>query len=201
MSQDDLQKHFTKLYHKTPYRAIDPTQPSLSAAGKTILITAGATGIGFSIAHNFAIAGATHIILLARRTQVLEKSTTELSATHPGTNFYHFTSSITDHANIRHVFSEIRSKISSHIDVRHLSEFLPLLLFIPSNKCAHVVILTWKCARSSSRAPRTPPHCPPPSIFQPRILLSASRRISSPIPISSRSSCQTPPRRSQQRKE
>ena len=110
------QKHFTNLYHKTPYAAIDPIQISLSAAGKTILIIAGATGIGFSIAYNFAIAGAQHIVLLARRTDVLEKSTTELSATHPGTKFHYFTSSITDHVKIRHIFSEIRSKISS-IDV------------------------------------------------------------------------------------
>ncbi|KAM0794046.1 hypothetical protein BDR22DRAFT_827265 [Usnea florida] len=118
------QKYFTKLYHKTPYTAIDPSQPSLSAAAKTILITAGATGIGFCIAQNFAIAGAQHIILLARRTDVLEKSTTELSATYPGTTFHYFTSSITDHAKIRHVFSEIRSKISS-IDVLVTSAAYP----------------------------------------------------------------------------
>ena len=32
--------------------------------------------------------------------------------------------------------------------VRHFSEFLPLLLFILSNKLLHMVMLTWKCARS-----------------------------------------------------
>ena len=35
MSQDDPLKQFTKQYHKTPYAAIDPSQPSLSAAGLT----------------------------------------------------------------------------------------------------------------------------------------------------------------------
>ena len=39
------------------------------------------------------------------------------------------------------------AEIEERKRVRHLSEFLPLLLFIPSNKFPHVVILTWKCAR------------------------------------------------------
>jgi hypothetical protein len=55
-----IEAPFTKTFHKNPYDAIDPTQPSLSAAGKTILITAGHTGIGFAITQNFAIAGASH---------------------------------------------------------------------------------------------------------------------------------------------
>ncbi|KAM0250519.1 hypothetical protein ACHAQJ_008610, partial [Trichoderma viride] len=108
---------FTKSYHKTPYDAIDPTQPSVSAAGKTILITAGHTGIGFSIAQNFATAGASHVILLARRAEVLEKAAKELSATHPKTEFHYFASSTTDHGKIKEIFTDIRSRISSHIDI------------------------------------------------------------------------------------
>lgn len=117
MPQPNFQTSFTETYHKTPYAAINPTQSSLSAAGKTILITAGHTGIGFSVAQNFARAGASHIILLARRTNVLQQSTAELSTQYPNTSFHHFTSSITDHTEIRDIFSHIRSEISSDIDV------------------------------------------------------------------------------------
>jgi short-subunit dehydrogenase len=108
---------FTKTYHKAPYAAIDPTKPSLSAEGKTVLITAGHTGIGFSIAQNFGAAGAAHVILLARRTAVLEESSKELSTKYPKTKVHYFSSSITDYAKIKEIFSEIRSGISTDIDV------------------------------------------------------------------------------------
>ena len=117
MPQPNLQNSFTKTYHRTPYAAIDPTQPSLSAAGKTVLITAGHTGIGFSVAQNFAVAGAAHVILVARRTDILEKSANELSSKYPKTEFHHFTSSITDYVKIGEIFSEIRFTISSDVDV------------------------------------------------------------------------------------
>jgi short-subunit dehydrogenase len=107
---------FTKTCHKKPYAAIDPTQPSLSASGKTILITAGHTGIGFAIAQNFAIAGAENIILLARRAEVLERAAKDLSTAHPKTKFHHFAASIDDTAMVREIFSEINSTISD-IDI------------------------------------------------------------------------------------
>lgn len=117
MPQPNFETSFTKTYHKTPYAAIDPTQPALSASGKTILITAGHTGIGFSIAQNFAVAGASHVILLARRAEVLQSAVTELSTTHPKTQFHSFPASIADTPKIKEIFSNIRSKISSNIDV------------------------------------------------------------------------------------
>ena len=117
MPELNFQNSFTKNSHKKPYAAIDPTQPSFSAAGKTVLITAGHTGIGFSIAQNFSIAGASHVILLARRIEVLEKSTKDLSTKCPKTKFHYFVSSVTDHVKVKDVFSEIRSRISSDIDI------------------------------------------------------------------------------------
>ena len=107
---------FTQTYHKKPYAAIDPTQPSLSAAGKTILITAGHTGIGFAIAQNFAIAGAANVILLARRAEVLEQAARNLSNAHPKTKFHYFAASVNDTSQIKEIFSEINSRISD-IDI------------------------------------------------------------------------------------
>ena len=108
---------FTKTNHKTAYDAIDPTQASLSAAGKTVLITAGHTGIGFSIAQNFAAAGASHVILIGRRLEVLVKSAKELSTKYVDTKFHYFAASVTDYGKMKEVFASIRSDISSDINV------------------------------------------------------------------------------------
>ncbi|KAG4423647.1 hypothetical protein IFR04_003192 [Cadophora malorum] len=62
---------YTKTYHTKPTPAIDPTQPRLSAKGKSIIITGGGTGIGKQIALSFALAGASNIGILGRRDDVL----------------------------------------------------------------------------------------------------------------------------------
>jgi NAD(P)-dependent dehydrogenase (short-subunit alcohol dehydrogenase family) len=116
MPQPNYEHPFTKTYHKKPYPAIDPTHPALSAEGKTILITAGHTGIGYAIAQNFAAAGASNIIILARRLEVLEKAAKDLSAAHPTTKVHFFAASITDHDAIKRIFLEIRDKIAE-IDI------------------------------------------------------------------------------------
>jgi short-subunit dehydrogenase len=113
MPQPSSDRPFTNIYHKKPYPAIDPTQKTLSAVGKTILITAGHTGIGYAIAQNFAIAGATNIILLARRLEVLENATKALSSSHPETKFFSHAASITDFASIKRIFHQIRTNIAN----------------------------------------------------------------------------------------
>lgn len=70
---------FTKAWHNEPYAAIDPKRPELSAKGKFVVVTGGATGIGKSIAVAFAQAGATAIAILARRLEKLETAATEIS--------------------------------------------------------------------------------------------------------------------------
>jgi NAD(P)-dependent dehydrogenase (short-subunit alcohol dehydrogenase family) len=116
MPQPNYEHPFTKTYHKKPYPAIDPTQPALSAAGKTILITAGHTGIGHAVAQNFATAGASNIIILARRLEVLEKAAKDLSIAHPSTKVHFFAASITDHKAIKRIFLKIRDTIAE-IDI------------------------------------------------------------------------------------
>lgn len=107
----------TKVHH-APYAAIAPTQSSLSAAGKTILITGGATGIGNSIARNFAAAGASTIILLARRADTLTSASKELSSTYPKTQVLTYAASITDSNGINEVFKKAREAATSRsIDI------------------------------------------------------------------------------------
>ncbi|KAJ4478987.1 short-chain dehydrogenase/reductase [Lentinula aciculospora] len=68
----------TNTFHRDTYPAIWPTKPSLSQAGRTVLITGGGRGIGFEIARSFAKASASRIILVGRRTSVLEEAVEKL---------------------------------------------------------------------------------------------------------------------------
>ncbi|KAJ0277438.1 hypothetical protein Brms1b_007715 [Colletotrichum noveboracense] len=74
---------FTKTIHKTTYPTIDPARPELSQAGRTVVITGGSAGIGFSIAQGFAQAGAKHIIILGRRQNVLDEAASQLRKEYP----------------------------------------------------------------------------------------------------------------------
>ncbi|MCJ1296237.1 hypothetical protein MMC34_007803 [Xylographa carneopallida] len=111
-SQPSLTHSFTRAFHRTPYPALSPTQRALSAAGKTILITAGHTGIGYAISSSFAAAGATHVVLIGRRPDVLETARAALSAAHPTTKFHAFAASITDAAGVTAVFASVRADIA-----------------------------------------------------------------------------------------
>lgn len=71
-------KHPTETYHKKPYPAIDPNRPELSQNGRTVLITGGATGIGFAIARAFVAASASRIILVGRRASKLDDAIANL---------------------------------------------------------------------------------------------------------------------------
>lgn len=111
-----LKNSITTTFHKAPYPAIDPSQPKVSAAAKTILITAGHTGIGKSIAQNFGAAGASNVIILGRRKKVLENAVEKLQASFPKTKFHSFPASIEDYPAIEKVTKEIRATIGD-IDI------------------------------------------------------------------------------------
>ncbi|MCJ1385590.1 hypothetical protein MMC17_008713 [Xylographa soralifera] len=100
-SQPSFTHSFTRNYHQAPYPALSLTQPALSAAGKTILITT-----------SFALAGATHIVLVGRRADVLEQARTSLSVAHPATTFHAFAGSITDPARVAEIFASVRAAIA-----------------------------------------------------------------------------------------
>ncbi len=70
----------TKTLHSEPYPAVSPLRPEVSQAGRTILITGGATGIGFATARAFAQAGAATVVIAGRRADVIESAVSKLSS-------------------------------------------------------------------------------------------------------------------------
>ncbi|KAK8230874.1 hypothetical protein HDK90DRAFT_492026 [Phyllosticta capitalensis] len=109
-------KHLTKTLHRTAYTAIDPTSPSNSATGKTIVISSGATGIGFAIAHAFVAAGASVVVLLARRAEALDEAAGKLrsfAAEHNTTTaIWTYTLEIRDQAATEAVFEDVRRRLN-----------------------------------------------------------------------------------------
>lgn len=74
LSQTDV----TKTVHRTAYPAISPSLPTLSQAGRTVVITGGGTGVGLAIALNFIRASADTVIIVGRREDVLAAAASRL---------------------------------------------------------------------------------------------------------------------------
>ncbi|EOD52818.1 putative short-chain dehydrogenase reductase sdr protein [Neofusicoccum parvum UCRNP2] len=109
--------HLSQTLHHTQYPAIDPTKPSNSAAGKTVVISGGASGIGYAIAQAFSAAGAATVIILARRQEALDEASAKLRAENEaakrGTDVWTYLLDINDGAAAESVFEAIRQRISA----------------------------------------------------------------------------------------
>jgi NAD(P)-dependent dehydrogenase (short-subunit alcohol dehydrogenase family) len=69
---------FTSTFHKTAYPRIDPSNPSLSCKGKTVVVTGGGQGIGQAIARAFVTAGA-NVFIIGRNESSLRETSLQLS--------------------------------------------------------------------------------------------------------------------------
>lgn len=68
----------TRAVRKAEYAAISPARPELSQAGRTVLITGGASGIGYFTAQAFIRADAAAVVIVGRRAETLAKARAEL---------------------------------------------------------------------------------------------------------------------------
>lgn len=68
----------TRTVRKAEYDSISPTRPELSQAGRTVLITGGASGIGYFTAQAFIRADAATVVIVGRRAEILAKARAEL---------------------------------------------------------------------------------------------------------------------------
>lgn len=101
-------KHLVKTTHKEEYPSISPTNPANSAKGKTVFVTGGATGIGYATARAFALAGASTVIIVARRPETLKEKAAELSAEVPSANILTYPLDITNESAVKDVFHDLR---------------------------------------------------------------------------------------------
>jgi NAD(P)-dependent dehydrogenase (short-subunit alcohol dehydrogenase family) len=95
---------FTKAFHHAPYPNISPSNPTLSAEGKIILITGGGTGIGKATTAAFIEVGATAIVLIGRTESTLKAAQAELSLTNTNVVDYRLADT-TDPVAVEEAFS------------------------------------------------------------------------------------------------
>ncbi|KAF2145302.1 uncharacterized protein K452DRAFT_202701, partial [Aplosporella prunicola CBS 121167] len=108
-----------RTLHRTSYPEIDPANPDNSASGKSVVISGGATGIGLNIARAFAAVGATTIILLARRQEVLDEAFATLRAVNLKRKIevWTYCFDIRNAAATEDVFTAIRMRLGKDMDI------------------------------------------------------------------------------------
>ncbi|KAI1370081.1 NAD(P)-binding protein [Hypoxylon crocopeplum] len=107
----------TKQYHRDVYPLLEPTQPELSAKGKTVLITGVSGGIGKAIAEAWATAGASGVVITGRKVDVLEGVATRLrSLAPPGTKVLAQEADITNEASVAALFAAAKEAVGK-VDV------------------------------------------------------------------------------------
>lgn len=96
----------TKTYHSKTYDRIGKHH-GFEGAGKTVLITGGATGIGYSISKAFAEAGVARIVIVSRSVAPQEKAKKDLEAAYPGTRILLYQASITDPTHMTQILQDL----------------------------------------------------------------------------------------------
>ena len=104
---------YTKVWHTSPYSSISPSRPELSLAGRSVVITGGGSGIGASIAQSVALAGASKIAIIGRRTQALSDISAKIkNLVGSKTQVFTFSADVANKEQVDAAFSQI----TTHFD-------------------------------------------------------------------------------------
>ena len=96
----------TKTYHTKTYDRI-AKHNGFDGTGKTILITGGASGIGYSFSKAFAAAGVARIAIVSRSSGPQEKAKKDLEAAYPSTQILPYQASVTDDICMTEILQEL----------------------------------------------------------------------------------------------
>ena len=97
----------TAEWHNDTYPSIDPSNPALSAKGKTVIVTGGGRGIGPEFARAFAQAGAAHVALLGRTQGTLTKAKDAIGVDFPSTKVTTHAADVADEVAVRKAAEEV----------------------------------------------------------------------------------------------
>ena len=97
-----------ETYHTKTYDRISPSKTTFNAKDKTVLITAGGTGVGFSISKAFAEAGVERIIIVSRRPEPQAEAKAELQSKFPNLKVETIPASVTDTARMAQIMERPR---------------------------------------------------------------------------------------------
>ncbi|KAJ4347561.1 hypothetical protein N0V95_005298 [Ascochyta clinopodiicola] len=106
----------TKTMRREIYPAIDPKNPELSAAGKTVLITGATGGIGGEVARAWALAGAKGIVLVGRKKELFDEPASAVKAISPSTQILALTADLTLDSDVEGLFEHAIGSLGA-IDV------------------------------------------------------------------------------------
>ncbi|RAL16209.1 SDR family NAD(P)-dependent oxidoreductase [Aspergillus homomorphus CBS 101889] len=96
----------TTTYHSQTYARI-AQHHNFNGAGKTILVTGGSSGVGYSICRAFAEAHVARIAIVSRSAEPQATAKAALEAAHPSVQILTYAASITDHSRMAAIINEL----------------------------------------------------------------------------------------------
>ncbi|KAN0119209.1 NAD(P)-binding protein [Hyaloscypha variabilis] len=107
----------TPTKRRDPYPAIDPSKPSNSQKGKIIIITGASGGLGAAAARVWARAGASGIVIAARRVEALDKVAAQLKEISPSSKILPVKVDITSEDQVKNLFASVQKTFGQPADV------------------------------------------------------------------------------------